>query len=127
MNFIAGNENEWTIRGTYEALFNYCFPLDFKDCLWAQLSSATQGKHQVRDFIRDIEKLVARFPGVNEQAVIQTYWNGVHQHIRLRLIEWGISLEHTSLERIIRKSIAIEASDEAYQREMWVNKVAAPK
>ena len=44
MNYIAGNEKKWTLRKLYEALFDYCFPSDFKDCLRAQLSNAVQGK-----------------------------------------------------------------------------------
>ena len=61
--------------------------------------------------MQDIERLAARFPDVNERAMIQAFWNGMNQHIRLHLIEWGISPEHTSLEKIIKRSIAIEASD----------------
>ena len=56
------------------------------------------------------------------------FWSGIHQSIRLRLIEWGISPEHTSLERIVRKTISIEASEEAYNREVHANaKVGPPK
>ena len=68
--------------------------------------------------MRDIEKLASHFPDVNKQAVIQAFWNGIHQSTRLRLIEWGISPEHTSLERIVCKAISIEASEDAYSGEV---------
>ena len=127
MNFITGNEERWTLEGVLEGIFEYCFPPDFKDRLRAQLSNATQGKRRIRDFVRDIEKLTARFPDVNERAVIQTFWNSMNHHIHLRLIEWGTSPEHTSLERIIKRSIAMEASGEAYRRELSTSKVEPPK
>ena len=73
MNYVAGNEKKWTLRKLYEALFDYCFPSDFKDCLRVQLSNAVQGKQRIRDFVREIEKLAARFPDVNERTIIQTF------------------------------------------------------
>ena len=118
MSFIAGCKDTWSIWAMYEALFDYCFPPDFKDRLHTQLSNAFQGKCQIRDFVRDIEKLVSCFLDVNKWAVIQAFCNGIHQSIHLRLIKWGISPEHTSLERIVCKAISIEASKEAYNREV---------
>ena len=127
MNFVAGHEDDWTLKTMCEALFDYCFPMDFKETLRARLSQSTQGKCRIRDFIRDVEKLASRFPDVNERAVIQTFWNRMHQHIRLRLIEWGISAERTPLEKIVRKAIDIEASEETYRREMNSTRVAPPE
>jgi len=72
MDYVAGNEETWSMKTMYEALFDYCFPMDFKDRLRARLSNATQGKRRIRDFIRDVEKLASRFPDVNERTVIQT-------------------------------------------------------
>ena len=118
MGYIAGNEDVWTMKLMYEALFDYCFPRDIKDRLRAQLSHSVQGKRQIRDFVREVEKLASRFPDVNERTVIQTFWNGMHQHIRLRLIEWGVSAERTPLERMVRKAMDLEARDEAYKREL---------
>jgi hypothetical protein len=127
MNFIAGNEDAWTLKAMYEALFDYCFPSDFKDRLRARLTNSVQGKRRIREFIRDIEKLAARFPDVNERAVIQTFWNGMHQSTRLRLIEWEISPEHTPLEKIVRRAVAIERSEETYRREVKANQTGPPE
>ena len=78
--------------------------------------------------MRDIKKLVSRFPDVNEQAIIQAFWNGIHQSTCLHLIEWGISPEHTSLKWIVCKAILIEASEDTYNREVHANtKVGPPK
>ena len=128
MSFIARCKDTWGVWAMYEALFDYCFLPDFKDRLCAQLSNASQGKHWIRDFVRDINKLASCFPDVNKWAVIQAFWNGIHQSTHLCLIEWGISPEHTSLEQIVHKAILIEASEDAYNREVHANiKVGSPK
>ena len=118
MDYIAGNEESWTIKTMYEAMFDYCFPMDFRDRLRTRLMQSTQGKRRIRDFVRNIEKLAARFPDVNERTVIQTFWSGMRQELHICLIEWGISPEHTPLEAIVNKAIDIENSKEAYRREL---------
>ena len=62
----------------FEAIFDYCFPVDFKGRLRAKLSQTVQGNRRVRDFLRDIEKLVSRFLDVNERAIMQALWNGMY-------------------------------------------------
>ena len=101
--------------------------MDFKDRLRAKLSHSVQGKRRVRDFVCDVEKLASRFPDVNERTGIQTFWNELHQYIRLRLIEWGISAERSPLEKIVRKAIDIETSEGAYRREVKSTRVAPPE
>lgn len=56
--------------------------------------------------------------------MIQTFWSGMRQEIRIRLIEWGISPEHTPLEVMVSKAINIENSEEAYRRELHNEKQA---
>ena len=56
--------------------------------------------------------------------MIQTFWSGMRQEIRIRLIEWGISPEHTPLEVMVSKAINIENSEEAYRRELCNEKQA---
>ena len=126
MDYIAGNEESWTIKTMYEAMFDYCFPMDFRDRLRTRLMQLTQGKRRIRDFVRDIEKLAAWFPDVNERTVIQTFWSGMRRELRIRLIEWGISPEHTPLEAIVSKAIDIENSEEAYRRELRNEKQSGP-
>ena len=57
MDYVAGNEGMWTMMTMYEALFDYCFPTDFKDQLQARLTQLVQGKRNIRDFVCDLEKL----------------------------------------------------------------------
>ena len=126
MDYIVKHENRWVMRTMYEALFDCSFPVNFKEELKAQLSKSARGKRNVRDFVREIEKLASRFPGVDEQTVIQTFWDGLNQNIRIRLIEWDMSPEHTPLEAIIRKAVSIENNEEALRRELKASGATRP-
>jgi len=51
MDYIADNEEVWTLKTMFKALFDYCFPVDFKDRLRAKLSQSVQGNRRIRDFV----------------------------------------------------------------------------
>ena len=39
----------------------------------------------------------------------------MYQHIRLRLIEWGVSMERSSVKRIVQEAADTEACEEIVQ------------
>jgi hypothetical protein len=73
-----------------------------------------QGKKTVRDFIRDIRSLAKRFPDVTERHLVQIFWDGVDQYIRVKWLERGISPEDSSFEKLVK---CFEKSKEAFDKE----------
>ncbi|KAJ3475586.1 hypothetical protein NLI96_g11742 [Meripilus lineatus] len=82
MKHVATEVHKWTMKKLYAALFNYCFPTDFKEMLREQLMGAQQGTSKVRDFIRDLETLAARFADITDMQLTQIFWGGIHQYLR---------------------------------------------
>ena len=74
MRHVADSESKWSMHALFEALFDYCFPKDYKATLRAQLESARQGSRTVRDFVRDIQYLAIRFPDVTDFQLAQIFW-----------------------------------------------------
>ena len=64
--------------------------------------TATQGKAQVTEFIRDIELMANRFPDVNERRIIEIFWWGMHQNIRSRVLEMGAHPECSTMEKLVK-------------------------
>ena len=93
MDYIAGHEDRWVVRTMYEAILDYCFPVKPKGELRTQLSKSTQGSATFETLCGRLIILASHFPDVNERTVIQTFWNGLSQNIRIRLIEWDMSPE----------------------------------
>ncbi|KAI0069500.1 hypothetical protein K474DRAFT_1610351, partial [Panus rudis PR-1116 ss-1] len=102
MKHVATHQKEWNTKLLYEALFDYCFPEDFKSELRDNLMSAKQDKQRVRDFVRDLENLAERFPDVTQRQIIGIFWKGIHQYLRLYLIDKGFSPETTKLKRLVK-------------------------
>ncbi len=117
MRHVATRQKEWTVKELYAALFDYCFPIDYKARLRRRLEGATQGRTRVRDFVREIQQLAVRFPDVTDFQLVQIFWKGVHQYIRLHLIEKGMNPEKTPLDRLVKHAVRREEAHEQARQE----------
>ena len=108
MKYVVGKEKCWTLTTIFEGLFEYCFPTDFKLVLQRRLMSATQGKLQISDFIRDVEIMADHFPDVNERSIIDIFWWGMNQQICTRVVEMGINPECSSLSKMVKYATQVE-------------------
>jgi hypothetical protein len=72
----------------------------------------TQNKQNVREFVREIETLGRRFTDVNEQALINIFWNGLHKYLQTALLRRGLNPEHDNLVRLIKYAIHEEEAEE---------------
>jgi hypothetical protein len=121
MKHVVRNLKEWNRQLVYEGLFDYCFPAHFKMELREKMMGAVQGSQTVRDYARDLEAMAVRFPDVTDREVTQIFWKGIHQHLRLNLIEKGMNPERTGFEKLVKYAQRREDAIETQKREerMW--------
>ncbi|KAJ7808641.1 hypothetical protein B0H14DRAFT_3482147 [Mycena olivaceomarginata] len=110
MDHVATNLKQWTIKDVYKALFDYCFPTDFKLRLRKRLMSAYQGKKTVRDFIRDIRSLAKRFP--DAKAPKQKVSVGVARYDYLNSLGLDDLAKAKDESSVHTDSVRVEDSDE---------------
>ncbi|KAF8145207.1 hypothetical protein K438DRAFT_1992048 [Mycena galopus ATCC 62051] len=117
MQHVATSQKQWTVKEVYIALFDYCFPVDFKQQLRMQLMNAYQGKETVRDFARNVQLLAKRVPDISKRQLVQIFWDGVERSIRVKWLDHGMNPEETSLKRLMRWAIQFEAAKDAMEAE----------
>ncbi|KAI0323422.1 hypothetical protein GY45DRAFT_1211891, partial [Cubamyces sp. BRFM 1775] len=117
MRHVSTRQSEWTVKKLYEALFDYCFPSDYKARLRARLERSYQGKNRVRDFVRDIQQLAVRFPDVTDFQLVQIFWKGLNTHLRVYLIEKGLNPEKTKLDKLVKYAVRKEDAYTEARRE----------
>ena len=78
--------------------------------------TASQGKTRITEFIRDIELMAGRFPDVNRRGIIDIFWWGIHQSIRVEVVRMGAHPERSSLDTIVK--CAVRAEDGIVEAEL---------
>ena len=116
MMFIAPDIRPWTVESVGQALFNYCFPPVFRRQMRMKFNELSQGKRNVREYLRQLRSLVARLPDVNEFQLTQKYWDGANSYLRLKWTENGYTPEFSKLEEL---ELAAERFENAEQLRLF--------
>ena len=129
MKHVAMTRDKWSTKSIYEGLFDYCFPLRFKQQLHRKMATAWQGTQHVRDFARELESLAMHFPDVTEREVSEILWHGMNTYLRAHLIGKGLGPERTPLEKLIKHAHRHEEAMDALKAEegAWKGKPSGRK
>ncbi|KAI0077769.1 hypothetical protein K474DRAFT_1566967, partial [Panus rudis PR-1116 ss-1] len=74
-----------TLKEILLGIFNYCFPLNFREKLRTKARNFRQGSRDVREYIYELETLLD-LAGINEEKDrIQQLWDGFRIDIRVEL------------------------------------------
>ncbi|KAF9256636.1 hypothetical protein L218DRAFT_1023923 [Marasmius fiardii PR-910] len=101
-NNVLANPKGWTVRSVYMALFEHCFPSTYKECLRHDLMSGQQGHQTIEDFENELRVGARRFGDIPERSIVQTFWDGVHQYIRVHWHSRGYSPEETPFDQLVK-------------------------
>ena len=111
LRFVSEDTSQWMSEDVFNGIFNHCFPANYWMKLQEWLMGMMQGKWSVREFVCKIETLGCCFRDVNEWALINIFWNGVHKYIQTALLRRGLNPEHDELVRLIKYAIYEEEAE----------------
>ncbi|KAJ7101713.1 hypothetical protein C8R44DRAFT_716405 [Mycena epipterygia] len=100
MVHVATNQERWTVKDVYTALFDNCFPMT------------------VRDFARVVKSLAKRLPDMNERQLVQIFWDGVEQYVRVKLLDRGMSPDDSSLKNLVKWAVRFESANKSIENEL---------
>ena len=64
---VAINEEEWNVQDFYTALFDYCFPVDYRMQLRKTLACCHQNEKSVAEYTHELQDLFNMIGNVPEQ------------------------------------------------------------
>ncbi|KAF8596072.1 hypothetical protein BDV93DRAFT_455596, partial [Ceratobasidium sp. AG-I] len=107
MSNIAPNINSYDMTRVYQGLFNYCFPLDFKESLCRKYMQKRQNDQSVQDYFAEGDLMHRRLKVTDEQHV-QRMWDGAARYIKVEWVIKGILPENTTIEELRTTALDIE-------------------
>lgn len=107
---VAQDEHKWRLDKFFTEMFDYCFPLDFKQRLRAKLKRCYQGNRSVDEFMHELEELHAMIGVASKRERILNLWNGFNKSIQEVLWLQGLNPEISSWNKIVSAAQRIEIS-----------------
>ncbi|KAI0761468.1 hypothetical protein BD413DRAFT_666040 [Trametes elegans] len=86
---VSDDPHRWCLRDLFVALFNYCFPVDYRLQMQERLRKCYQRDQTVRDYVHELESLF---------LAVDKLWNGLNVSIQKEL--WGEVQEAAELIEI---------------------------
>ncbi|TFK78310.1 hypothetical protein K466DRAFT_448070, partial [Polyporus arcularius HHB13444] len=84
-NTVAFSPKTWSLRDVFVELFNYCFPVDFRQQTKKQLRKARQGDRSVKDYVQELTGLFLMVGFVPEENRVEKLWYGLKPQIQAEL------------------------------------------
>ena len=109
---VAPNIKKFTVELLCRELFNYCFPPRFRQIMRDRFYESTQGKQNIRDYIRLLRSLAARVPEINDFAIVQQLVKSAAPYLQIKWAEGGFSADFNSLQEYEESGYRFEQAEE---------------
>ncbi|KAJ7041362.1 hypothetical protein C8F04DRAFT_1253067 [Mycena alexandri] len=108
MRVVAKNAKKWTLKKFLEALFNQCFPIDFRSIQRKKFQNYAQRGHPVKEYKTDLEVLADSIGDITPRGLIVQFWDGADYEMRRRWAGDGFDPETSTLDELEAAAINYE-------------------
>ncbi|PPQ91754.1 hypothetical protein CVT25_013236 [Psilocybe cyanescens] len=106
----AIHEETMSLSTFYEELFNYCFPIDYRQRIRKKFEHATQGTQRVSEYVYYLEEQYNLLGSLTESDLVSRFWNGASESIQRGLWRDGLHPDSSTWDEVVRQSKIIEIS-----------------
>ncbi|KAF9540266.1 hypothetical protein CPC08DRAFT_608257, partial [Agrocybe pediades] len=97
---VSRTEDDWDMPTFYEALFNYCFPIDYRQKMHRKFDNATQGHRAVSEYAHYLEELSNLIGTITTRDLVNRFWNGTNEPIQKALWRDGLHPDSSTWEEV---------------------------
>ncbi|KAJ7436298.1 hypothetical protein B0H11DRAFT_2256294 [Mycena galericulata] len=119
MRVVAKNAKKWRLNKFLEALFNHCFPVDFRSIQRKKFHAFQQRTHSIKEYRTDLEVLADSIGDITTRGLVVQFWDGANYEMRRRWAGDGFDPETSNLDEL-------EAAAVIYEHAIKVEKAQKP-
>ncbi|KAJ2917715.1 hypothetical protein MD484_g2704, partial [Candolleomyces efflorescens] len=117
---VAREVEQWRMDKFFFALYDHCFPVDFKERQQSKLERFEQRKLTVREYLSQLEEMFLATGTSSEREKRRYFFRGLRNEIQVKLREVGILPETSKFKEMLRKAeraeLAIKLSEADRER-----------
>ena len=110
------NEEDWIVPEFYTALFDYCFPVDYRMQLQKMLARCHQNDKSVAEYTHELQDLFNMIGNIPKQDQVLKFWNSARPSIQKELWRNKLNLELSSWKRVVAQAEIIEIAENVAER-----------
>ncbi|KAF5338280.1 hypothetical protein D9611_014620 [Ephemerocybe angulata] len=112
----SADPERWDLIEFFDALFNHCFPKNFKSKLREELHHNRQGNRDVWAYVHDLTTKLETVGMTDDRERVHRLWTGFEPHIQESLWRDRLSPEQSTWEDIVESAEAAEQADRVLTR-----------
>ncbi|KAI0370089.1 hypothetical protein BV20DRAFT_944780, partial [Pilatotrama ljubarskyi] len=120
LNTVMNTASTWDIDRLLQGLFDYCFPVDYRQRQRERLESARQNGRSVKEFVHELTGLYSVLGNVPEHMRVLKLWHSLDPHLQEKLWWSGITPDTATWEQVRQTAelaeVAQAASESASKR-----------
>jgi hypothetical protein len=101
----------WSLEDFFNAMFNYCFPIDYRERQRERLRKAFQNGRSVSEYSYEVEEICNMIGMIDEREKVSTFWHGLRQSIQKALWRDRYNPETSSWAEVKDAAQIIEVSE----------------
>lgn len=101
----------WNLEDFFNAMFNYCFPIDYWERQHERLCKAFQNRKSVSEYSYEIEEICNMIGLIDEQEKVSTFWHSLRQSIQRALWQDRYNPETSGWAKVKDAAQIIEVSE----------------
>lgn len=115
---VSMNYTEWSLQRFFEAMFNYCFPINYRMNQRDKLKRSYQNERTVSEYVHELDELYNMIGLVDERDKVIKLWYGLVPVIQRGLWRDGLNPEVSDWDLVRDHAEIIEISESVPDRSL---------
>ena len=106
------NPNNWTLHKFFTELFNYCFPLDYRQQMRLKLENSYQQSNQtVSEYVFELQEMFSMVGTMPIEMKVIKLWHSLKAKIQRAMWRDGLHPDTSTWDEVVAKAEMIELAD----------------
>jgi len=107
---VAIDPYSWCIREFFKQLFNFCFPVNYRNQQRDKVATFMQNSLTVREYLHELNEMWNTIGERNDQLKVDKFWKGLRKDYQRDLWKDKLNPEVSTLKEVVAAAEVIEIS-----------------
>jgi hypothetical protein len=113
----SDDPNNWDLHKFFTELFNYCFPVDYRQRMRLKLENFSQKTNQtVSEYVFELQELFSMVGTMPDDMKVVKLWYSLTTRIQRALWRDGLHPDSSTWDEVVAKAEVIEIADNVMER-----------